>query len=251
MPLLATLTSFTLMVDDKSRLTLAAAEGLVTSKERNGGEHFPQPYLQPFSHTASSCVFPAHLWNSWFLKGSSEGLQRCPFCEDTSAKQTLSGQGSAQYCCQIKQDPSTYFPPGISQAEVKKSWKGKKGPGGETSPNGCHICWVYKPRPKPPQLLSSPFSAPGIAWEPEVLGRWDGCQPHCWKTSQHQPTLALSASIHSLSPVSCLASQHPGDSVHPSSVQHPAAGLLAPAEVTNSYPESSQSLHAVCSRRCN
>lgn len=98
--LLATFTSLTLTSGWKSKsLTLVGAESLVISRERNGGEHFPQPYLQPFSHTTSSPVFPAHICNSWFLKGRGERLQRYLLHEDASATQTLSGQESLQYCC--------------------------------------------------------------------------------------------------------------------------------------------------------
>lgn len=50
------------------------------------------------------------------------------------------------------------------------------------------------------------------------------------------------AGVHLLSPVPCLASQHleAGGSVCPPSAQDPAVGLSAPAEVTDSCPESGQ-----------
>lgn len=34
-----------------------------------------QPYLQPFSHTASSPIFPAYICNSWFLKDRMKGCR--------------------------------------------------------------------------------------------------------------------------------------------------------------------------------
>lgn len=87
--------------------------------------------------------------------------------------------------------------------------------------NPLSCCWV----PSHPWLL------PG---NPKWLDQWDGCQPHCWKTSQHQLTHPLSTSTHLLSPVPYLASQHLEaiGSVCPPS-EHPAVGLAASTEVTD------------------
>lgn len=154
-------------------------------------------------------------------------MQRCQLCEDTSAKQTLSGQESAQYCCQSKQDPSTNLPPGMSQVGVRKSWKGKRGPGGRQPQMAVTFARFMSQDQNPLTFCRAPSHLWVLPGNSEWLGRWDSCQPCCWKTSQHQLTLDLSARIHLLSPVSCLASQHleAGGSVWPSSVQHPAVGL--------------------------
>lgn len=256
MSLLATLTSLTLTSGWKIKnLTLVGADGLDISKERYGGEHFPQLYLQPFSHTTSSLAFSAHICNFWLLNGRSERLQRCLLREDASAVQTLSGQESPQYCCQSKQEPRIYLSPSISQAGVKKSWKGKKGPGGKHPWMAVTFAGLISQDQNPLSCCRVPSHSWLLPGNPKWLDGWDGCQPHCWKTSQHQLTHPLLASIHLLSPVFCLESQHleAVGSVCPPSVQNPAVGLSGPAAVTDSFPESGQPTprcsHATCSRR--
>jgi len=89
-------------------------------------------------------------------------------------------------------------------------------------------------KPSPWLLLTPPqrWLLPGhLEW----LGRWDGCQPHCWRTSQCLLTLPPSAGIHLLSLVPCSACQRleaGGVFLSPICAAPSAVGFLAQMEVT-------------------
>lgn len=81
--------------------------------------------------------------------------------EDTTAKGTFSGQESPQCCSQSRQDPRTYLPPGISQVAVKKSGKGKKGPGGRHPRMAVTFSGWISQKPAAAEPLLTPGSCPG------------------------------------------------------------------------------------------
>lgn len=158
--------------------------------------------------------------------------------EDTTAKGTFSGQESPQCCSQSRQDPRTYLPPGISQVAVKKSGKGKKGPGGRHPRMAVTFSGWISQKPAAAEPLLTPGSCLGTqSCRVGGMAASHVAEKHL-STYSHFP----SAGIHLLSPVPCMAYQHleAGGSLRPPPVQHPAVGLSAPAEVTDSCPESRQ-----------
>lgn len=125
-------------------------------------------------------------------------------------KQTLPGQVSPQRSCQSGQDPKTSLPPALSQAGVKKSWKGKKGPAGRHPRVAVTFAGLISQDQKlSPRLPPSPSSPLALARAPGAVG------PLRWLPATLPNN--VSASPHT-SPV-CQ---------YPSAVSHPLLGIPAP-----------------------
>lgn len=150
---------------------------MVISRGRNGGEHFPQPYLQPLSHTASS---PSSLPASASPDSLKAGVKGCRGVHCVKIhQQSRAFQESPQYCCKSKQNPKTYLPPNISQGGIKKSWNGKKGPGGRRPWMAVTFAGLISQDQNPLSCCQGPFHPWLLPGNPKWLGGWDGCQPHC------------------------------------------------------------------------
>lgn len=91
--------------------------------------------------------------------------------------------------CPSGQDPRTPLPPALSQTGVKKSWKGKKGPGGSHPRVAVTFAGLisqdWKPSPRLPPSPSSPLAlarAPGavgpLRWLPATVPNNVSASPH-------------------------------------------------------------------------